>query len=123
MSEVLDCGHPPTPTSGPGTGYATDPKTKKRCCYACADERQREALKTAGGFTGYLTDQDHSKITTWTGGELAKVVSLGVSKQRTTPTGGTYRMRTVRAKTPDGALWYGSGSDSTEVIGLRRLKT
>lgn len=118
-----DCGHTVTPTPGSiGTGKATDQKTGRTMCYPCAEKAEREALKTADTFGGYLTADRPKVITTWTGAALAEVVSYGVGSRRYTPSGGSYRMQYVRAKSPDGALWYGSASDAFEAITFRRLK-
>lgn len=46
IPEVCDCGHPPTPTSGIGTGYARklDDSTM---CYDCAGEAERQRFRDA----------------------------------------------------------------------------
>lgn len=81
MSDTLNCGHPPTPTEGPGTGYAETPEGET-ICYLCADERQRaelEALEPGGEFFAYLSERRDGSgwlnysLTTWSGGHLADV--------------------------------------------------
>ena len=41
---LLDCGHPPTPTNGGGTGYGKD-NDDKSFCYECCGERDRQELR------------------------------------------------------------------------------
>lgn len=118
-----DCGH--TVTSDPdgiSTGRATDPDTGRTMCYPCAEAFEQDKIETADTYTAYVSS-DGKRITTWTGATLAVVTSYGVGSTRFTPSGGSYRMRTLRARTPDGAEWYGSGSDSMDVITIRRLKS
>lgn len=121
MSEKLDCGHEPTPTSGGGTGYGVDPSTGKKYCYPCSETREREAIRTAENFTGYISS-DKKRFTTWTGGELAEVTEYRLGKERYTPTGGSFRLRHVTVRTPDGAMWFGWGSDAMDVINIHRKK-
>lgn len=117
-----DCGHLVTPTPGSvGTGKATDPDTGATMCYPCAEAAEREAIKTATAYAAYLSS-DGKRLTTWTGGTLAEVVSYGAGSVHCTPTGGRYRMEYVRAQTPDGVLWYGSKSDQADLITIRRSK-
>ena len=119
--KVLDCGHEPTPDSSPGTGVAVDSKTGEKLCYACGDERKRGRIETADEFVGYV-DEGRRVITTWSGGELAKIRHLHTGAAQYTPSGGRYRMRTVEAVTPDGAHWRGRGGDGMDVITMRRVK-
>lgn len=118
--KVLNCGHEPTQTDGVGTGIAQDSETGREMCYPCADTDQREKLKTADAFTGYVSEAKRV-ITTWPGGELAKVTSLATGRVQYTPSGGRYRMRTVEAVTPDGVRWKGRGSDGMDAITMRRI--
>lgn len=117
--KLLDCGHAPTP-HGVGTGVATAPNGRTMC-YPCADREQREALATIDVFAGYVSG-DVKRVTTWTGGKLADVTKVTTGKRRYTPSGGSYRLRYVWAKSPDGARWYGRGNDDWDVITLRRAK-
>ncbi|MBP5897900.1 hypothetical protein ACKI1I_46265 [Streptomyces turgidiscabies] len=92
---LLECGHPPMPSDGPGTGYARDPKTDERRCSPCADAWQREQMKTADVWIGY-TGEDRKRFATWSGGVLGKVTSYVTEERvRSTPSGGQYRMRHV----------------------------
>jgi hypothetical protein len=121
QSFTPDCGHPVSPAPGDiGTGYATSAKTGKTMCYPCADASEREAIKTADVFVAYVS-ADRKRITTWTGGELAEVTSHVLGKKIRTSEG-WYRVRAVTAVTPDGAEWYGRGSDNADVITIRRKK-
>lgn len=117
-----DCGHTVTPAPGSvGTGKATDPKTGRTMCYPCSEASEREAIKSADVFTGYIS-ADAKRFTTWTGGELAKITSI-VTGGKVQTRDGWYRMRFLWATTPDGARWYGRGGDDVDVITLRRSKT
>ena len=122
--EILECGHPPTPDSGCGTGYSIEHGVEVdiRRCYECSDEYQREYIKTADVFTGYISATNPNVITTWTGGVLGKVVSYGTGSRQYTPSGGWWVPCTVRVQTPDGTLWWGKGDDEWDVITVRRLK-
>lgn len=119
--DLLECGHPPVPSDGVGTGYGTDPKTDKRFCYPCGDAKQREEMKSADVWTGYISS-DRKRFITWPGGELGKVISHWYEDRiRVTPNGGRYRLRHVRVRTPDGAMWRGRGSTGMDVITIRRV--
>lgn len=132
----LACGHPPTPpthfysTGVPiTTGYArmhkgcTVPSTGKRiraggrACYSCTDECQRRDMALADVFLCYLAS-DGRTMTTWTGGQLARVTS------ETTSRTGWYRSRIthVRAVAPDGSVWYGKGAGRGMFIRIHRAK-
>lgn len=99
-----------------GTGYAILPNGA-HVCYSCADARQREDLKTADKFGAYLSG-DGKRITTWTGGELARVVGEGQSQTGWHGSNITY----VNAVAPDGSLWYGKGGGRGMCIVIRRRK-
>lgn len=118
---VLDCGHGPTPDASPGTGVCVDGESGRELCYACGDAEERERIKTADAFVGYVNESKRM-ITTWPGGELAKITSLSTGRTRYTPSDGRYRMRSVEAVTPDGARWKGQGSDGVDAITMRRIK-
>ncbi|MEU0218722.1 hypothetical protein ABZ281_28100 [Streptomyces sp. NPDC006265] len=121
--EPLECGHAPTPSPNT-TGYATwvAGEQEERLCFPCADARMREQIRNDVRFTGYVNSAG-THITTWTGGELAKVTGVRRGRQRSTPTGGYYRMRHVTAKTPDGRRWSGRGSAAWDVINLREVRS
>lgn len=106
MEQTLDCGHPPTPDSGPGTGMVVTPNSYKMC-YDCSDTWQRSALANLpvnGRSHGYLRlgspygsktfDEPGrvGEVTTWHGGHLGWVVpgSLRMA-QMTAFNNGDYR--------------------------------
>lgn len=53
-TELLDCGHVPTPQTGIGTGYGTLPDGTKHC-YTCCASREREQMRKTGRATLYLS--------------------------------------------------------------------
>lgn len=107
----LDCGHAPTP-DGIAAGYATL-IDGRRVCYPCADDAQRRQVAQGNRFVGYLAS-DSRTVTTWTGGELARV-------RQTKPAGAD--AVSVWARTPDGRSWYGRGSGPGMVLSLRAVRS
>jgi hypothetical protein len=100
-----------------GTGYAncSDGKT---VCYPCADKRQiAELLDRSRPFVGYLSSNTN-RFTTWTGGELGRVVAL------TEAYSGFHgsRQTIVRVRDVHGALWHGRGAGAGMAIKLRPMK-
>lgn len=88
---MLDCGHAPQPTYYAGTdkvlfsGYATLPDSGRKVCPDCADDMHRAqlaALKPGGRFYGYLSS-DGRRVTSWTGGELARVTRVTGNARQT----------------------------------------
>lgn len=122
-THVADCGHEyHEPWGGTGAaGYTTLPDGKK-ICYACADERQREELKTADTFVAYMDHDDHmKKIVTWTGGLLAKCDHVYLAKHRGFH--GSYYLRWYfRAVDIHGARWYGTSPGPGMYARMRRVK-
>lgn len=117
-----DCGHTVTPKPGSvGTGKATDPDTGRTMCYPCAETAEREAIRTADVYSGYITDSRPKEFTTWTGAVLGKVTSC-IRGAKQFGNDGPYRMRSVTVRTPDGAEWYGRGKDDMDAITIRRSK-
>ncbi len=127
---VLVCGHAAQPTyytagtvvsvgtsriTMTGTepmfpGYAILP-SGVRVCPPCADVLQRVEMAESDRFTAY-TSTDGRAVASWTGGELARVVS------RTDNGRQTY----LRAVTPDGSVWRGQGPSGTGMyVSLRRV--
>lgn len=107
---IADCGHVYTsPGHGTGAaGYAVTPEGSK-ICYQCADGRERLSLhesKPGHRAQGYLTittgiaPRDVPRITTWTGGTLATVLS-----QHETRSGFGGSRYYGRAVDPDGRIW------------------
>ncbi|WP_434598192.1 hypothetical protein [Streptomyces sp. A5-4] len=92
--DLLECGHPPMPSDGMGTGYARDPKTNDRRCCPCADAWQRKQMQSADGWSGYIgyVGDDRKRFATWTGGVLGEVTRYETEERdRYTPSGGRYR--------------------------------
>lgn len=128
--DTLDCGHAPQPTHyAPGTvvtvgservdvsgrvmfpGYAVTPDGRK-VCPDCADDMQRDDMRTARRFVAYLSP-DGRAVTSWTGGKLGTVTRC---------TGNT-RQTFVRVTDVHGARWAGIGpAESGTCVSLRRVK-
>lgn len=101
----------------PGTGYAIERDTDALICYPCGDEKQREELKLRRTFACYLSN-DETRVTTWPGGELGKVVRRSHSR-----TGFGHTMLThVQVRDVHGAMWYGKGAGGGMCITLRPMK-
>ena len=73
MTELLDCGHPPTPTEGPGTGYGKLKNEEtgewEKHCYHCGAETERNWMIVKGKTVLYLvqTDEGAWEVTDWPG--------------------------------------------------------
>lgn len=116
---ILDCGHPPTPTEGIGTGYARTPDDKM-ICYECADNMQRADMADPNRrqITAYISS-DGKKIITWSGGELANITG------HRTYQGGWKRstMHMFWAIDPrTGRHWYGRNKGEGMIITLTARK-
>ena len=105
-------------TTGCGTGHATlhDP-TEARICYPCADTRTRMDMRKTDTVFAYLA-KNGRHVTTWTGGELARVLSVSPPRNS-----GFGRRLYVRAIDPTGQRWHGSGpADSGKYVRLTKTK-
>lgn len=108
--ETLDCGHPPTDSPGLGTGYART-EEGKRICYACADDRQREEMRTANTVVAYVST-DGKRVITWSGGSLGTITAMW---------DGRNHRRYVHVTDVHGAMWHGSGpQESGTYVTLHR---
>lgn len=116
VGTVLGCGHPLVKPDHLGTGYVRT-ANDFTMCYLCADEHDRSAMANANEHFGYLSS-DGKHITTWTGGELAKIIGHGVAPN------GWYGsdIHFIRASAPDGSEWYGRNGGEGMVIKIKRAK-
>jgi hypothetical protein len=129
---VCDCGHPPTPTEGIGTGYARAADSNATMCYPCTDEAQRKDFREAEyGDVLYAyvkPDLDLSKpgthpddirgisITTWSGGVLGR----GFVGEPQYQLGSWVQYATVKI---EGRHWHGRYyRRAGDYIGLRLYK-
>lgn len=126
--ETLDCGHAESEHSEITRGYAVLPDGRK-ICYDCATKRQIEDLKDRSKpFCAYvsLVSKDSwlgYKITTWTGGELMRVMSAKpckLTRQSFTHDRGNFM--SIHAVDVHGGHWAGRGSEGI-VIKLRPVKS
>lgn len=106
---------PPTGT----TGYAIH--GKKKVCFTCAAEIEREFMRRQGKSVLYLSEKNHKlHVTTWTGEVISDNVWL-ISKRKTPQSYVSSEWVTVRF-TFDGAEWTGQGSGVGMYLRVRRLK-
>lgn len=97
---TLACGHEPSAHGAYTTGTAHLPDGRE-VCTDCADEWQRDKMRTSDTLLAYLSD--HGTITTWTGGELARVTSQTVKRVGFGRTERVY----LRATDSTGKRWHG----------------
>lgn len=113
------CGNdfPPIASNGVAAGYAIT-GNGSHICYTCADEQQRADMRQFDKYGAYLSS-DGKSLTTWTGSELAKVIS-----EKTVSGGGFHfgSLTAIRAKAPDGSIWYGKGSGRGMLLRIRKAK-
>lgn len=120
-----ECGQPYA-AHGVGTGSATDGRTGRTYCYPCANVAESAAFLASDTYLGYDTPTDpvaggsrRDLITTWTGGELARVTHRWIGRG-----GFGSRMVYLRAIAPDGSRWHGRHSaDWSEAVTLHRSKS
>ncbi len=111
-----DCGSTITPPAACGpTGYAITPDGRK-ICYSCSNAAERADFAAADRYAAYLSG-DGRHVTTWPGGELARVTYC---RSHRGGFGGEYV--TVDATGPDGSRWYGRGGGRGMYLRLRRRK-
>jgi hypothetical protein len=100
---------------GIGTGYARD-RDGRTLCYPCAEDAEARDFAAAQHWTAYA---DKGAITTWTGRELARIVSERIRYDH--PSG--HPVTHVRAVAPDGSRWWGRYlADWTQAVTLHRNK-
>ena len=133
VGTVLDCGDTLAPPESIGTGYAGT-ADGRMICYRHAEDAEAADFVAAEHFSCYVTPIRPGQsqvgdgirnaaggyhVTTWTGRELARVVSY--SDSRAHPSGGI--MRSVRVVGFDGSRWYGRYMpDWSELVTLHRAK-
>jgi len=119
MTNILDCGHAPTPNAGIGTGYATT-QHEKTLCYDCAAAAQRDKMESDGKISLYLTMNKNgdNEITDWTG--RLKFRTRLVRK-------GRHNFARVRYDvwfTVGGQPWWGvQYGDDHQIIHCKRIKS
>lgn len=114
---ILACGHHPSPHGvfTTGTAHTTD---GREICYTCADQEEREALKTATRFCAYISC-DGRRLTTWTGGDLGSVYLGSPHPWSSGPRAD--RRRYLSATDCHGTRWHGTGAPGMYAT-LRRCK-
>lgn len=100
---ILDCGHVPSEHSELTTGTAHTADDRE-ICWTCADAEQRADLLTERKYTAYA-NSEKMLLTTWTGGELARITSWSRSRHAWTSDGYIYHFW---AKDAHGQRWYGT---------------
>ncbi len=116
MSEVLDCGHEPTPDSGCGMGYGTS-DDGKRSCYPCCADHERQSMTNTGLAVLYLSS-DGKHVTDWPG--VLRFPAHGLRKTRI---GFCLDGRICYFTGPDGANWSARGPGLGMYARCRRLKS
>lgn len=135
--ELLDCGHPPTPTTHVGTGYGVDNNTGKTRCYQCCADHERACMIRDGQDTLYLshtppdaanpcphgcTNRAHWTVTDWPGLLRFRVDYL-TRHTRAGFYGMTYPVYHVRFIGPDGAVWSGRNAGNvSQLLHCKRTK-
>lgn len=118
QTSCSDCNNPlpVMPTSHcVGTGYAVLPATGEHICYPCSDKRERaELLDRSRPVCAYVSG-DGSRITTWTGGDLMRIVrSRTVRLTRESFTHGR-TIQSIRAVDCHGGEWIGQGNPGISI--------
>jgi hypothetical protein len=118
---MCDCGHPPTPTSGIGTGYATD-NEDKTYCYACCAENDKEFMRKEGRIYLYVSykDKKPAQVINWPG---TLRIDLKRHKYGKHSAFGVYTTRIDVWFEFEGEQWYGVAKGcSNDVCRCRKLK-
>lgn len=119
-TKLLDCGHAPTVTDGPGTGYGQD-SDGRTACYSCCAQRERDSMIADGRALLYLSRDSANRwqVTNWTG-----YLSFPYSRVKASPRAGGFGADRfdVWFRGPDGATWHGINRGDNQVLRCRRLK-
>lgn len=123
-NKACDCGHLPTVTDSPLTpGYARMPHGDDRTmCYACADRMTLQDIETApvGDRITLYISSDGNSVTTWTGGQMMRVVHWG--SVHPWSRGSHFGERNyIRVIDHTGHMWYGTGANGMYAT-LRKAK-
>lgn len=125
--EILDCGHAPNPDANT-SGYGQDSEGKKYC-YACCAERDKEAMRTDGRITLYLSKvgahdksqrafiAQHYKISNWPGTLTIEPTKVEIGRHNIAGT--RYNVWFVF----EGDWWYGvQYGENTQLLHCKRTK-
>lgn len=117
MSEVLDCGHLPSPHDKYTTGYGE--MDSKKYCWTCCADHDRKVMEKHGKITLYLMDIDglQGKVTNWTG-YLSWPCKIRLGKHNIA------RVRRDVWFKVNSDVWHGvQYGDDTQICHCRKLKT
>lgn len=125
---ILSCGHTPTPSDPVAgfraAGYGEDPEGNT-FCYPCAALRDREQLRSAKAWTGYVTMPPKGAsgdgmpiISNWPGSLALLATGVRVSKRG----GGFGSGRMDVWFTFEGRKWHGVNRGDNMVLRCRALK-
>ena len=124
MTDILDCGHKATPTTGITNGiarYFDADGVERTCCFACAAQRLKAKMKYSGMTDSlYLTldKRGNGEVTDWTGLLKFRVAQARIGKHNMV--GKRYD---VWFHDEDGRTWWGvTYGDNTQVCHCRRIK-
>jgi hypothetical protein len=118
QTEVLECGHPPSPHSEHTTGYGVDDQGNRKC-YACCAEDDKQYMRDHDRMTLYLVQRDPGKwvLTNWPGS--FEIPVHGVTKGRHN----LARTRYDCWVTFEGRTWHFTQyGDNTQIAHGRRIK-
>lgn len=121
-AQPLDCGHPESPHGPHTTGYGTDASGRRSCYECCTAWDLAELAKSKPGEPAhfYYLSSDGASVTNWPGSVLARVTRE--NSTRVGGFGGMQRRTYIRAVTPDGKVFSGSGPGRGMFVRLRAVK-
>ena len=119
-TEILSCGHPPASGSVPFAAAADG----SRICLSCAETQEKEHLKTAVRYTGYIAGDDkHThlwQVTSFTGARLASITGIPTSRRIRGHMSSHYYY--FQALDIHGNRWLVSGHGPGMYCRMRRIK-
>lgn len=103
--EILDCGHPATPTTSNITnGYGTDKEGKKHC-YGCIALMDKHEMETTGRATLYFVKRGEKYfVTNWPASLEFPVLGMRTSWHNMAGKDGRIDFWFIG---PDGKTWHG----------------